>query len=220
MKSKQIDIDKLIGEMRQYPNQPALQKAVCKYLGPEAEQWWEHRQKNRGQRLVNERTMEMVSQFQANGNEYYIVPPDDRINVKRMTKLKQILSITYRDQNFAEQLQFVSKLIGYANSLVTKEPKLDMLFATLKGEKERLESTKRRTWDYSLLACTFFIVRPDEDMKKWNEQDANKKIEDWSAEGIPEEDFFLCAILWGSLFAQRRKALIEAARQLAEQKHA
>jgi hypothetical protein len=190
--------------------------AALDFLGSSARRWWDHRQKAGQKRIVNEETMEMVSEFKANGQTYYILQPQDGINVYRMSKLKQMLSIAYTDQNFSEQMQFNDKLTKLANTLVTKSPRLDLLFAALKEDRERLQATRERKWDYSLMACTFFIVKPDEDLSKWTQQDADKKIDDWSAEGIHEEDFFLCAILWGSLLTQRRKSFLEKLQEKTE----
>lgn len=44
--------------------------------------------------------------------------------------------------------------------------------------------------DPMLLIATLFCCTADEDRTQWNEETANEKIELWSKEGYPVEDFF------------------------------
>jgi hypothetical protein len=45
----------------------------------------------------------------------------------------------------------------------------------------------------ALLLCSLFIVTKDEDLTKWDKQDAEEKIKDWETEGIAMMDFFRLA---------------------------
>lgn len=209
---------KLVETLRQHKNRVEAQSAALEFLGPDAKMWWEYRQKVGQNRIVNEKTLEMASEFQANGKTYYILRPEDGINVFRMSQLKQMLSLAYTDLNFSEQMQFVSKVIALFNRIGTKDFNPKMIFEVLSQEKKRLEGVRDRKWDYALNACAFFIVTPDEDLTKFTPQDAERKKEDWAKEGIPHEDFFLCAMLWGKLLTERKNKLQQKVDQVAKRK--
>lgn len=170
-------------------------QVVLEYLGEHAKDWYNFRRKNKTQRIVDSDTGKWVSEFEANGTKYYIRSAKEGIGIERYTKLRQMLSIVGFDATFADQVAAINRIKKYANSLVTKDPQLDKLFAEIANMEEAITRTDRK-FDFSMYAATLFIFTEDEDLTKWDERLAEKKIKDWNDAKIHEHDFFLLVSLW------------------------
>ena len=168
---------------------------VLEYLGDDAKDWYQFRRKNGTQRIVDPKTGKWVSEFTANGTKYYIRSAKEGIGIERFTKLKRMLSVVGFDATFSDQLSGIHRIKRYANSLVTKEPQLDRLFAEIANMEEAISRTERK-FDFSMYTATLFIFTEDEELSSWDERLAEKKIDDWNKANLHEHDFFLLVSLW------------------------
>jgi len=207
------DLEKLL---RVYPEREAAQNAALAILGQDAKTWYESRTLQSRHRIIDPDSGKWVSQFTANGNKYFIRSAADGLGFKRYVEMKRILSVVGFDATYSEQLNALNRITSAANTLVTKTPQLDVLFREIENMRESIRRTERK-WDYSLFAATLFIVRPDEDLNEWSEAQAEEKIEDWQAEGLHEQDFFLLVILWASQLSDWWRSLPERVKAIAKQ---
>lgn len=207
------DLEKLL---RLYPDKTAATGAAISVLGPDAKTWHEARTLQSRYRIVDPDTGKWVSQFQANGNKYYIRSASDGLGFKRYVEMKRLLSVVGFDATYSEQLAALNRMTAAANTLVSKSPQLDLLFREIENMRESIKRADRK-WDYSLFAATLFIVRPDEDLNEWSESIASEKIDDWAAEGLHEQDFFLLVILWASQLSDWWRSLPARIKAIAKE---
>jgi len=216
---KQADFNKLNGTqihelLKRHPNTVDAQEAAVALLGYDARDWWANRTETALGRIVDPQTGKWKTPFTANGHKYHIISPAEGIGIERYSMLSQMLSVVGFNASYAEQMTLINKMIGAANSLVTKEPKLDTLFEALSNMQKAITAADR---DYhsSFYAATLVILREGEKTTDaWSEALANEKIEDWRAEGLHEHDFFLLVMLRASQSAEWWKGL---SRQLRAQ---
>jgi len=167
-------------------------------LGDEAREWWEYRRKNKYTHIVDAKTGKWVSQFEANGKTYYIRSPHQGIGPRRYTELDKRLAAVGFDATFADIARNVREALDAANTIGTKEPKLDVLFTRLANILEGMKRSDRK-WEMAFEIAALFIVTKDEDITQWNDTLADEKIEDWNAAKIHEQDFFFLVMSWATL---------------------
>lgn len=211
MKDTLNEVQKLL---RKLPKAEA-EKAALDYLSPDAKDWYSYRKRTTPQPLVDPKTQQIVSEFTANGQKYFIRRPEDGLPLLRYERLQELSTVTAFDSTYGEILSKVNGLIEKANSLVTKQPKLNELFLDIENIKQSLNK-KDRNWDYSLLTCTLFIVRPDEDLNKWEQLEQEKKIEDWNEAGLNMMDFFFLVVYWAVRSHELRLSISQKAQKKAK----
>ena len=199
-------------ELAKHPEKVDIALSI---LGPEAAEWWKYKHRVKSARLVDPASGRWVSEFEAGGKKYYVRSPKEGISLYRYTKLKQMLSVVGFDATFAEQMSALTRMLDFANSLVTKEPKLDKLFAEIENMRQSINNTSRN-WDFSYYAATLFIVTADEDLATWDERLADEKIAAWNAAGYHEHDFFLLVMFWAPRSAELLNASYEQIQKAAE----
>lgn len=209
-----LDVEALISLFARYPNKTAAQAAALAVLGADARAWWQNRTQTPIGRIVDETTGKWQTPFMANGHRYHITSVAEGLTPRRYTEMKKILSVVGFQATYADQLAALNRITQAANSLVTKEPKLDALFSEIQNMREAIRQTDNLNWDYSFYAATLFINREGEDVKEWSESLANEKIADWQAEGLNAFDFFLLAMLYASQLTDEWRRLPEVVRRL------
>lgn len=187
--------EQLIQVLRDARRQDA-REAALEILGQEAKGWWAYRKRSERQHLIDWNTGRHVSEFEANGQRYYVRSAEEGIGMVRYREFKsRILPVIGMNDTLGNIRAGVRTAIQAANTVGSKEPKLDVLFKTLAGLDKEIEATGRK-WEPVFYGATMFIVRPDEDINEWSEALADEKIADWKAAGIHEMDFFfLCSFL-------------------------
>lgn len=193
-----MDREELIRILKKHPQRESI---ALEALGREAQEWHRYRQQAHHTRLIDPNTGQWLSEFEAGGKKYYIRSPEDGLSLLRYTKLKQMLAEVGFDASYAEILAKVNELVEHANSLVTKAPRLDKLFAGLDNMRQAIQQGQR-DWDKSFMAATLFIVTDGEDLRTWDERMAEQKIRDWNEAQFHAQDFFLLAMFWASLQTQ------------------
>lgn len=212
---EKLSTNELKAQIRKIPKDEAVQIALD-VLGKQAKEWYQYRFTGTPKRLVDPETGQVVREFSANGQKYFVRLPEDGINLYRYTKIKEFLSIVGFDATYVDQMNALNKIKGLVDSLVTKQPKLTELGAAVVDMQQSILKTRDRNWDWSLIAATLFIVKPDEDLTTWIQSDQEKKVEDWNAAGLLQEDFFILTVGWGSRLAQRSKKLFDKAELMAK----
>lgn len=196
-----LDAKEILTLLRRYPDKIGAEKIALAVLGDDARHWWQQRTKDPIKGIVDTETGKYKTPFTANGVKYHIRSVREGLGFTRYKLLKQMLSVVGFNATFAEQVQSFDRLTKAANSLVTKEPRMDELFREIENFKQAI-SKADRTWDYSFYAATLFIVREGEDLTEWNESMANEKIADWQKEGLHEHDFFFLVMFMASQLAE------------------
>lgn len=205
--------NEVLQQLRRLPKDEA-KKIALNYLGKEAQEWYDYRTRT-PKGLVNLETGQSVSEFVANGQKYYIRKPEQGLPLLRYERLQELSTVTAFDATYGEIISKVNGLIEKANSLVTKQPKLNELFLDIENIKQSL-SKKDRNWDYSLLTCTLFIVKPDEDLTKWEQIEQERKIEDWQQAGYSMHDFFFLVYYWAVRSHELRLNMSKQAQKAAK----
>jgi hypothetical protein len=183
-------------------------------LGADIAEYYTTKQQGQVQRLVTE-SGDWVTGFQANGKTYYIRNPKDGLPLRRQRELEKMSVVVPFNAGLGEVISSLSRMKKICNSLVGGK---DANFTGLVEEIVNLErglSESNRKWQASLIMCTLFIYEPGEDLKTWDIDHANRKIEDWAAEGLIEDDFFLLAMQWSTYKLTLQAQLLEKVKRAA-----
>lgn len=130
-----------------------------------------------------------AGQFMANGVKYYIQA--DQISVARFIKYEEFSYNVAFDQSFqkvAGTLKEIYEILTEGDSALQAIHKAaELALNQLKAVKEFGDTRKPAV----LWFCTLFFNRAGEDITTWDPALAAEKIQDWEAEGIHMQDFFL-----------------------------
>lgn len=196
-----------------HPGREDVQDIALSILGEDTRSWYESRGKTALGRIVDPETGKWKTPFMANGVKYHIRSVKEGLGFIRYKQMRQMLSVVGFNATYAEQIQALQRMIKAANTLVTKEPKLDQLFLEIENMKQAVQKADKE-WDYSLYAATLFILREGEDVNTWSEAIANEKLSDWQAEGLHEFDFFTLVMLYAMQLSQWWETLPAAIKRL------
>ena len=120
--------------------------------------------------------------FTANGIEYII---RNTMSIARFQEYEKLQNHFAFGLSFSQIVDRLNQSIEFANKGKGVEA-WNVIFNLKEGIVYRVEDRLHP----ALLQCSIFIVTEDEDLTKWDEQLARKKIEDWKTEGIDMNDFF------------------------------
>ena len=183
-------------------------------LGSYAAEWYTTRRQNQVQRLVTE-SGEWVSEFQANGKTYYVRNPKEGLPLRRQRELEKMSVVVPFNAGLGEVISSLSRMKKICNTLIgSKEGNFTGLVEEIVNLERGLSESNRK-WQASLIMCTLFIYEPGEDLKTWDIDQANRKIEDWAAEGLIEDDFFTLAMQWSTYKLTLQAQLLEKVKRAA-----
>lgn len=141
----------------------------------------------------------MVSEFEANGNKYFILPADKVFNIDRQVAYHNIETAFALNQTptdiklrFNEVLQTIIRLMGEKGGEHDKLMEKLLRDALNNNDSFKGELTSRYPAAYYL--CTLFIIKEGEDLNGWSFDLANEKIDDWTKGNIRAVDFFGLAL--------------------------
>ena len=183
-------------------------------IGSKFADFYATEQQNKVSRLVDE-DGSWVSKFEANGKVFYIRNPREGLPLRRQRELEKMSVVVPFNAGLGEVISSLSRMKKICNSLVGGK---DANFTGLVEEIVNLErglSESNRKWQASLIMCTLFIYEPGEDLKTWDIDQANRKIEDWAAEGLIEDDFFTLAMQWSTYKLTLQAQLLEKVKRAA-----
>lgn len=208
-----LNSKELLALLMRYPDKETAKDIALSVLGKDTREWYDNRGKTELGHIVDPNTGKWKTPFMANGKKYYIRSVREGLGLVRYKQMRMMLSVVGFNATYADQLQALNRMIKAANTLVTKEPRLDNLFLEIENMKQAIQNADKE-WDFSLYAATLFIVRDGEDINTWNENLANEKIADWHAEGLHEFDFFTLVMLYAMQLNQWWEELPQAIKRL------
>jgi hypothetical protein len=131
-------------------------------------------------------------EFEANGRKYYVQL--DGISIGRFMHYETLVNKVTFGTDFMGMFETLKRIYVSAtdgmNVLKALKDIGDLSYNQMAVIKDHNESKFNQT----ILLCTLFLNRSDEDLTTWDERLASDKIEDWKAEGIDMNDFFLLAL--------------------------
>ena len=167
-------------------------------LGSDFEAWYNTRRKNQPSRLVTE-TGEFVSEFTANGQTYYIRNPKEGLPLKRAMELEKMSVVVPFNAGLGEVVASLQRMKAITNTFAgAGSMNITGLIEEIVNLEKGLRGEGDRKYPASLMMCTLFIYEPGEDLRVWDVQSANRKIDNWVAEGLLFEDFFSLAMRWST----------------------
>ena len=190
-----------------------MEQVLRTTLGDDFAEYYLTRQQNQAQRLVMENGT-WVSEFKANGKVYYIRNPKDGLPLRRQVELEKMSVVVPFNAGLGEVIGSLQRMKQICNTLVGgKDANFTGLVEEIVNLERGLRGDGERKWQASLVMCTLFIIEPGEDMKTWDMHQANRKIEDWAAEGLIEEDFFILSMQWSTRKLTLSAELLERIRR-------
>jgi hypothetical protein len=203
MQEEQKELSRLLSE---YPDKEKAIREALKFIGHGAGDWYDGLTIKDPMRLVDEKTGFVKRLFETKKHKYTIRMPEDGIGLKRFGVLKKAMSVVGNDATFPDQLAALADLKKCVLRMIEgdQEARWDMLQQVVNMDAGIKKTV--RNFDYSVQACTTFIIREDEDLTDYDNDIAAEKVEDWEEFGIHEQDFFFLALLWvGKLSNERTK---------------
>lgn len=176
-----------------------VEQVLRETLGADIAEYYTTKQRGKVQRIVTE-AGDFVPEFKANGKTYYILNPKEGLPLRRQRELEKMSVVVPFNAGLGEVLASLQRMKQVCNTLVgtSKEtPNFTGLIEEIVNLERGLNESSRK-WQASLIMCTLFIIEPGEDLKTWSIDHANRKIEDWAAEGLIEQDFFILAMQWST----------------------
>jgi len=144
--------------------------------------------------LPRDENGEIARRFTANGREYIIRTAEEGTTIERYSAMQKMSAVLGLSATFENLIGHFDELTDCANSLVTKEPRLNELFIRINNLKRGVLETSQTRYDMGLYYCTLFIVQEDEDMTTWVKAEQEEKIKDWNEEGYDVHDFLALAL--------------------------
>lgn len=156
----------------------------------------------------------ILNVFHANGNKYYILTPEDPFPVSRFGWFSKFSMQFMANADFTNAYQRRIKTRELLNAYAEREVKYTDLVLANEAEAEEIKKMSEMRYTPGLYMATLFIYRDGEDAAVWTMAQAEEKIEDWAAEGLGMNDFFLMS---GSFVTAYTDLLVELWAQVASQ---
>ena len=137
----------------------------------------------------NEKGTDFARSFQANGNTYIIRTQKEGIGIKRYSMFQNFTSVWAFEADAGAQVKAWQSMVEKLDLYLRGKASLSQVYAIAKSATDGLNRTRATDYRYVFWCATLFIVREDEDLTQYVEEDQQKKIDDWNAEGYHEEDF-------------------------------
>lgn len=126
------------------------------------------------------------SSFVANGVTYYV---KDTLSVERYRHFEKY-QVTF---GFAREFKQMYDLLKKSVDLANKGKGLEAWNIIFNLMEEVGKNDLDNRMHNGMYICALFIVEENEDLTVWDEQLANKKIENWNKEGYDVNNFFRIA---------------------------
>jgi hypothetical protein len=132
----------------------------------------------------------ILNVFQANGNKYYILTPQDAFPVSRFGWFSKFAMQFMANADFTNAYQRRVKMRELLNDFAARRSEYTDLVLANEAEAEEVRKMSEMRYTPALYMATLFIYREGEDAAMWTMAQAEEKIEDWAAEGLGINDFF------------------------------
>lgn len=146
-------------------------------------------------------------EFTANGKKFIVRSPNEGVGIYRFSRMELMGGVLGLDASLKSLLASTKKYQDIAFEDAPAAIKVKKMVMHSEAVLEGIRSAGKNRYAKAFFMCTLFIVRPNEDMTVWNEDEAQAKIDDWNAEGYNEHDFLELAltILPGFISAYKRE---------------
>ena len=153
---------------------------------------------NKPKRLIE--AGKIKSEFIANGNTYYICPPEKVFNFAKWNAYQQLEQALGLNKTPQEIYDSFKRLYDNQIRLMsdTKDNWLTLQSKNMLDCLNCLDSMKPSDYQRLPMAyylCTLFIVRKGADLSYWNVDLAQDYINDWTEENLSPYDFFHIALV-------------------------
>ena len=151
-----------------------------------------------------------ASSFIANGTTYYI---KDTLSIERYRQFEK-LQVSF---GFAREFKQIYDLLKKSVDLANKGKGLEAWNIVFNLMEEVGKNNLDNRHQNGMYICALFVATEDEDLTVWNQQIADKKIDDWNKEGIDVNFFFrLAANLVGG-YISTLEEIFQSTSELADQ---
>ena len=134
----------------------------------------------------NKRIAVTDNSFEAGGRKFII---HSSLNIERYRVLEEMQVRATFGQSYAQLHQGFLKVVD----LINKGKRFESDIA-LNNMMQGVARALNKQHNPMLLIATLFCCEENEDRGTWSEESANEKIELWSKEGYPVEDFFMLSL--------------------------
>jgi len=134
----------------------------------------------------NKRIAVTDNSFEADGRKFIV---HSSLNIERYRVLEEMQVRATFGQSYAQLHQGFLKVVD----LINKGKRFESDIA-LNNMMQGVARALNKQHNPMLLIATLFCCEESEDRAVWSEESANEKIELWSKEGYPVEDFFLLSL--------------------------
>lgn len=146
--------------------------------------------------LPRDKEGNLIRTFKANGNTYVIHDiSQDSLTIKRFMTWQKFTTSLGFGVSFKEHFDNLTKAERMVDRLITEKQGLTELLMHLRAMKESITDDKPDRAKIAFYVCTLFINKEGEDLSDWTTTEADKKIEDWNAEGYDYNDFLSFALM-------------------------
>lgn len=135
-------------------------------------------------------------EFMANGTKYIIRGYHETMSIYRAnaySAYNAMMTLNFEDpQAMIEYISNMRETLG--NALGGNKSNIAKLAAQVEGLFNGIVDFSEAKYRLSQKLCTVFIVRQDEDLKKYDPVLAEQKMKDWATEGFHRDDFLSLAV--------------------------
>jgi hypothetical protein len=133
--------------------------------------------------------------FIANGTKYTIRSSEDGVGIVRYTELVKRSGTLAFGTNFQTTIDFYKKLREDLNEVVRGKGDIFSIVLNIQNMMEGVVVASKQKYEYAFYFASLFVTREGEDLRYWNSDLAEDKINDWVEEGLSETDFLTLALL-------------------------
>ena len=128
-------------------------------------------------------------EFVANGTTYIIRTQEEGIGINRYCRLLNMSSVWGLQADLGSQLGAWSKATKAIDQALIGKASFGEYYGIAQSAVDGLRRTGETNYTYAFWAACLFIVKKGEKIEEFVEANQQKKIEDWAAEGIHEQEF-------------------------------
>lgn len=137
----------------------------------------------------NEKGTDFARTFKANGNTYIVRTQKEGIGILRYSMFQNFTSVWAFEADAGSQMKAWQDMVAKLDDFLRGKASLSEVYAIARSATDGLNRTRATDYRYVFWLATLFVVREGEDMTTYIEEDQQKKIDDWNAEGYNEQDF-------------------------------
>ena len=133
--------------------------------------------------------------FQANGNTYVVLNPnEDGMTFHRINMYQKLSVSAAYNVNFQEHANNIAEIKRIAEDLAAGKQRFVDLAVHANNMQQGIVEAAKHPNAQAFYFCTLFIVREGSDLREWTFEQADEWIKDWQEEGYNANDFLAFAL--------------------------